>query len=163
MTALTSTQKSPPDMQGSLEDWCHLWGVDGLSTEIRVEISTRMTRSLGRCYPDRKLIRIASFVLQESEELFQEVLCHETAHLAAYRLHGRSIRPHGREWKALMATAGYEPAVRFKGLGVQPAPAVAKQKKGLMGPLLDLLGILPPERARSIAFKRLGAKYRRGR
>ena len=163
MTALAPAQKSPPEMQGSLEDWCHLWGVDGLAAEIRVEISTRMTRSLGRCYPDRKLIRIASFVLRESEELFQEVLCHETAHLAAYHLHGRSIRPHGREWKTLMVEAGHEPAVRFKGLGVQPAPAVATPERGLMGPLLDLLAILPLDRARSIAFKRLGSKYQRSR
>jgi SprT protein len=31
------------------------------------------------------------------------------AHLAARELYGRSVRPHGAEWKALMANAGFEP------------------------------------------------------
>jgi SprT protein len=37
------------------------------------------------------------------------VLCHELAHLAVHRLHGRSAKPHGPEWRALMQAAGYPP------------------------------------------------------
>jgi predicted SprT family Zn-dependent metalloprotease len=98
-----------------LRSWCNIWGVSELAAEISVEFSSRMTRSLGRCYPDRKLIRIAEFVVEESQELFRKVLCHEVAHLAAYELHGNSIRPHGREWKVLMQQAGYSPSVKFTG------------------------------------------------
>jgi hypothetical protein len=101
-----------------------LWGAAELAAEIKVEISSRMTRSLGRCYADRKLIRIARFVAEESDELFEEVLCHEAAHVAAYHLHGRSIRPHGREWKTLVQAAGYEPSVKYK--GSLPSPSLPK-------------------------------------
>lgn len=159
--ATAAPRRSLPSVQNAgplLEGWCHLWGAAGLAPEISLEISTRMTRSLGRCYPDRQLIRIADFVLEESEELFREVLCHEAAHLAAYQLHGKSIRPHGREWKALMVEAGYEPAVKFKGVGVRPAPEAVKPRQGLSALFLDLLGVLPLARARSIAFKRRGQK-----
>jgi predicted SprT family Zn-dependent metalloprotease len=35
------------------------------------------------------------------------------AHLATRELHGRSVRPHGPEWKALMTSAGFEPRTRL--------------------------------------------------
>ena len=104
----------PDNVPELLQGWCDLWGAADLVPEITVELSSRMTRSLGRCYPDRILIRIATFVLDESDKLFEEVLCHEAAHLAAYHFHGKSIRPHGHEWKSLMVQAGYPPSVRFK-------------------------------------------------
>ena len=44
--------------------------------------------------------------------LLEEVLCHELAHAAVHRLHGRRAKPHGPEWKALMVKAGHEPRVR---------------------------------------------------
>ncbi len=75
-------------MQALLQSWCTHWGVPELAASSKVEISSRMTRSLGRCYPERKLIRIAQFVAEGPKELFLEVLCHEAAHLAAYELHG---------------------------------------------------------------------------
>ena len=116
------------DIQGLLQGWCDLWGVSDLAPEISVELSSRMTRSLGRCYPDRKLIRIARFVQKESEDLFQEVLCHEAAHVVAYHLHGKSIRAHGREWKALIQKAGYPPSARYKGALLSSAPQKARRK-----------------------------------
>ena len=42
-----------------------------------------MTRSLGRCYPERRLIRLALSLNDAPRALFEEVLCHELAHLAA--------------------------------------------------------------------------------
>lgn len=130
-----------------------MWGVEELAAEIRVEISSRMTRSLGRCYADRKLIRIARFVVEDSDELFREVLCHEAAHVAAYHLHGRSIRPHGREWRALVQQAGYEPTVKYKGHFVAPLPRRPKKRLSLEVRLRRiLLSILRP--AKVPAFKR---------
>lgn len=143
-----------------LQGWCDLWCADDLAPEISVELSSRMTRSLGRCYPDRKLIRIARFVLEDSDALFREVLCHEAAHLAAYHLHGRSIRPHGHEWKALMQMAGYPPAVRFKESRLTKVPPVARRQRapvfepGLVDSILGGLQSTLLKKARSPAFKR---------
>jgi hypothetical protein len=120
------------DIHRALASWCHLWGADDLAPKITVEFSSRMTRSLGRCYPDRNLIRIAKFVLEDSDALVQEVLCHEAAHLAAHHLHGGSIRPHGPEWKALILMAGYPPTVRFKLESVPRSPVRARKRRTLV-------------------------------
>ena len=120
------------DIHRALQSWCHLWAADDLAAQITVEFSSRMTRSLGRCYPERNLIRIAQFVLEDSDALVQEVLCHEAAHLAAHHLHGSSIRPHGPEWKALMLAAGYPPTVRFKLESVPRPPVKARRPRTLV-------------------------------
>jgi len=112
-----------------------------------------MTRSLGRCYPDRRLIRIARFVLEESEDLFQEVLCHEAAHVAAYHLHGQTIRPHGREWKALIQMAGYPPSVRYKGVPLSKVP-LRPRKKRPANSILESLRDEVLRRVRALAFSK---------
>lgn len=150
----------PANVPELLQGWCILWGANDLAPEISVEISSRMTRSLGRCYPNRKLIRIARFVTEESMALFQEVLCHEAAHLAAYHLHDRSIQPHGQEWQALMHQAGYSPAVRFKESRLSRLPPVAERKRGavakpsLVDSIFAGLHSALLKRARTPAFKR---------
>jgi predicted SprT family Zn-dependent metalloprotease len=72
-----------------------------------------MTRSLGRCHPERRLIRLASWLREAPDVLLAEVLCHEVAHVAVHELHGSDCRPHGSEWKALMRTAGYPARTRI--------------------------------------------------
>lgn len=126
------------DIHRALEDWCHLWGVEELGPEISVEFSSRMTRSLGRCYPERKLIRIAQFVREESDALVQEVLCHEAAHVAAHHLYGSSIRPHGPEWKELMQRAGFPPSVRYNRVALF-APPTRSPKRGRIASTLSNL------------------------
>lgn len=42
----------------------------------------------------------------------KETVPHEVAHFAAYRMYGRSIKPHGPEWRSLMADLGAEPKVK---------------------------------------------------
>jgi hypothetical protein len=166
MPAISSSRTAvPAGVPSLLQEWCDLWGADGLPSEISIEISTRMTRSLGRCYPNRNLIRIARFVLEESAELFREVLCHETAHLAAYHLHGPSIRPHGAEWKALVHEAGYAPTVRFKGSRLtrlppartrrrKPARPPRAVRRGWIDSILDGLQVAVLKRAGSSAYRR---------
>ena len=58
--------------------WTRRWGVPALAGEITCQWSPRLRRSLGRAYPQRKLIRL-SRLLQEPQyaSLFEEVLCHE--------------------------------------------------------------------------------------
>ena len=156
MSAPFNSKRPLPDHTPELlQGWCDLWGVGTLTREISVELSSRMTRSLGRCYPDRKLIRIARFVLEESEELFQEVLCHEAAHLAAYHLHGRAIRPHGHEWKALVQQAGYAPAVRFQEARLSRIPPRNHRRKpNLLEFILAELQAIVSQRTKSPAFNR---------
>ena len=90
-----------------------LWGLPGLVDDVSVEFSRRFRRSLGRCWPAQGRIRLGAFLLAGDPALLEEVLCHELAHVAAFRLHGRRIRPHGPEWKALLVQVGFEPRVRI--------------------------------------------------
>jgi SprT protein len=98
----------------SINDYCRLWGVEHIASDVVVGYSNRMTRSLGRTQPASKLIRLNALLQTKLNYLLEEVLCHELAHVAAYHLHGRSIRPHGPEWKALVRAAGFEPRVRIR-------------------------------------------------
>ena len=50
----------PEDLRETLDRWLHLWDVPHLEAKSRIEWSPRLTRSLGRCYPDKRLIRISS-------------------------------------------------------------------------------------------------------
>jgi SprT protein len=116
----------PDPCRRSLDRWLLLWDVPHLESGSRIEWSPRLTRSLGRCYPDKRLIRIASSLqgLEGAPDgLLQEVLCHEMAHLAVRELHGRSVRPHGAEWKALVVAAGFEPRTRL------PSPSEVREPR----------------------------------
>lgn len=42
-------------------------------------------------------------------EFLAQTVAHEVAHLVAYRVFGQRIRPHGREWRAVMALFGAPP------------------------------------------------------
>lgn len=73
-----------------------------------------MKRSLGRCYPATGVIALNPALLDAvNGAVAVEVLCHEAAHLAATILGGKHVKPHGPEWRALMAAAGYRARVRF--------------------------------------------------
>ncbi len=100
------------ELRDDLLAWCSLWNVSTLVPEISVTISRRMSSSLGRASYTRQSIGLQHTLLDPTAtELLREVLCHEAAHLAAYRLHGKTIRPHGSQWKSLLSAAGYPPRV----------------------------------------------------
>ena len=106
-------QDAAPHLLATVPGWAEAWGVPGLESRLCVRFSTRMSRSLGRCHPERKLIRLASWLREAPYALLTEVLCHEAAHVAVYELHGRDCRPHGSEWKTLMRAAGYPARTRI--------------------------------------------------
>ncbi|MBW2273116.1 MAG: SprT-like domain-containing protein [Deltaproteobacteria bacterium] len=145
--------------------WSTCWGLPDLGARVRIEVSGRLTRSLGRCEPAKGEIRIARWLREEAPELLPEVLCHELAHVAAYELYagpaegakkrsalvagllgrlsgrrtgvertgasaGAALRPHGREWKALMRRAGFAPRARIPEAQL-PAAARARTAAGL--------------------------------
>jgi len=117
----SKADRIPETLRPQVVRWAQLWGLPGLADEVTVEFSRRFRRSLGLCWPSEARIRLAAFLQEGDPALLDEVLCHELAHVAAYRLHGsrtrlrrRRIRPHGPEWKALMVQAGYEARARFR-------------------------------------------------
>ena len=102
------------DIDAWLAEWAVVWGARDLAERVRVEPGRRLRSSLGRCQPALGLVRIHPALFEaENAELFREVVCHEAAHVAAYLIHGRGIRPHGREWKGLVVAAGYPARARM--------------------------------------------------
>lgn len=103
-----------------------VWDAPGLVARVRVRASSRMTRTLARAFPATGEVRISTRVLEFAPEaLLLEIVCHEAAHIAAFLIHGRRVRPHGREWRRLMQQAGYPPRVRLRtdALASFPQPA----------------------------------------
>jgi predicted SprT family Zn-dependent metalloprotease len=77
---------------------------------VPVRASGRLTASLARAYLSEGCVRVA-VPLVASRHL-EEVLVHELAHLVCHWRHGR-VRPHGRQWRALVELAGQPARVRL--------------------------------------------------
>jgi SprT protein len=90
--------------------WARRWNAVDMAEQITCQWSPRLRSSLGRAYPLRMLVRL-NVLLQEPRFalLFEEVLCHEAAHIAAYHLHGLRVATHGLEWQELVRLGGFEP------------------------------------------------------
>ncbi len=117
-----------------LAGWSRVWESPGLEDSVGVEISRRMRRALGLTHPERRVIRIAHCLLEAPAAAFAEVLCHEAAHVVVFERHRRRVRPHGREWGALMKAVGYAPRTRVdpRELGIPwapPAPRALRRSK----------------------------------
>lgn len=152
MTAPAATTSPGPrpgalklgDLQPQLEAWTALWSCPGLAPALDVRFTTRLRTSLGRCFPERREIRLASYLLDGPRPLLEEVLCHEAAHAAVFALHGgrrrprgprpygprpHGPRPHGPEWKRLMRLAGFAPRVRIPAAEMADLPAPAQRAR----------------------------------
>jgi predicted SprT family Zn-dependent metalloprotease len=106
--AVTDWQPILNELHAALLRWASLWGLPRLTQQATLEFSPRMTTTLGRCNCRTGRIKINPLLLlPENRELLFETVCHELAHLAATAHYGRSIQPHGTEWKGLMQRAGY--------------------------------------------------------
>lgn len=67
----------------------------------------------GVAYLQRNLLRFNAQLYRENHEHFlAQTVPHEVAHLLAQALYGDRIRPHGREWQALMTGLFGLPAQR---------------------------------------------------
>ncbi len=117
-----------PWIPGRMAIWSALWEIPALESGVSVQYSLRMTRSLGRCYPERPLIRLANSLIDGQRTTLEEALCHELAHIVVHELNGGMCRPHGPEWKAFMRKAGFEPRTRLR-WDRAAAPAKRKQEK----------------------------------
>lgn len=112
------------DVARWLDAWGLAWGVPDLGRCVRIRFSLRLRRSLGRCNMETGDIALHRDL--EGDSRLEEVLCHEAAHYAVHRLHGRMARPHGAEWRDLVSRAGFEPKVRLA-WGASP-PAAPRYK-----------------------------------
>jgi predicted SprT family Zn-dependent metalloprotease len=104
-----------------VEEWAGTWGVPELATAVSIRFSNRLQRSLGRCKPSRGLVTLSASLETADPGVLAEVLCHEVAHIAAYRLHGGRAAPHGKEWRELVSAAGFKPRVRARDSAAPPA------------------------------------------
>lgn len=111
----------PEDIEAQCREFLRTWGVESLINDIQVIFSGRMQTSLGVADIRRKRIRINKKLLQCELPLFREVLCHELAHVVIFEYHGRTAKPHGKEWKQLMRIAGFEPRARMPTTGLPDA------------------------------------------
>jgi SprT protein len=50
-----------------------------------------------------------TLMAREPDAFLAQTIPHEVAHLIAFALHGRGIRPHGEEWQMVMRQLGAEP------------------------------------------------------
>ncbi len=94
-----------------LESTSQHFGRDLPEVEIRFDLRGQ---AAGQAIVPRKgppVIRYNRQLLRENGEAFiARTVPHETAHIAAHFLHGRGIRPHGAEWRALMVLYGADPS-----------------------------------------------------
>ena len=91
-----------------------IWGVEDLASDITINYSPRLHSSLGLTCVASKEIKLNSLLKKSNIELFDEVLCHELAHIAVHEIYGPETQPHGREWSELMRNAGFEPNIRLR-------------------------------------------------
>jgi predicted SprT family Zn-dependent metalloprotease len=80
-------------------------------TAVLVQWNERLTTTAGRAFLRGGRIELNPVLLGRAPDQLPMVLTHEAAHIAAFRLFGANIQPHGRHWRSLMRLAGHEPAV----------------------------------------------------
>ncbi|GAA0835399.1 MULTISPECIES: SprT family zinc-dependent metalloprotease [Marinomonas] len=60
-------------------------------------------RAAGTAHLHKNEVRFNLFMLQQNTALFLEtVVPHEVAHIIVYQIYGHEVRPHGKEWQAVM-------------------------------------------------------------
>jgi predicted SprT family Zn-dependent metalloprotease len=109
-----------------VEDWAKIWDIPDLAATVEIRFSDRLKSSLGRCKPSLGLLTLSAELEGGDPGLLAEVLCHEIAHVAAYRLHGARAAAHGSEWRALVRVAGFEPRVIAR---ESPAPRQRRRRR----------------------------------
>ncbi len=68
-------------------------------------------------------LRFNPLLYQENPEHFLlHTVAHEVAHLVAYRVYGKTIRAHGKEWQAVMEKVYGLPATRCHSYAVKRKP-----------------------------------------
>ena len=101
-----------PDLDHRVAELARLWSMPDLAASVSIRFSRRLTRSLGRADAAKGRIALAA-LLADDPALLDAALCHELAHLAAFRLVGTAERPHGPTWQRLVGQAGHVAMLRL--------------------------------------------------
>ena len=78
-----------------------LWGVH--LAGVTVVLNPRLRTTVARFLPREKRLEVSTATARARNP--ERVLVHELAHAAAVELHGRRVKPHGKEWEALVKAA----------------------------------------------------------
>jgi SprT protein len=101
-----------------------VWSVPDLASSVTISISKRLKSSMGRCRPATGTVSLHQCLVDAPQSIFTAVLCHELAHIIAYRRLTPKAAPHGPDWQALVRAAGFDPAVAIS----YPTNRMKKQK-----------------------------------
>lgn len=113
----------------AITKWARLWRTPALPKLVQVTFSGRMRRSVGRVRPRTGAITLSEALLAAPRPVLLEVLCHETAHVSAFLLHGPRAKPHGAEWRELVRRAGYEPSTSIRSRWLEPATPKTRPRR----------------------------------
>ena len=74
--------------------------------DLRGKAAGQLRMAEGRAFQIRYNLALLA---REPEAFLAQTIPHEVAHLVAFAIHGRGIRPHGGEWQMVMRHFGAEP------------------------------------------------------
>jgi predicted SprT family Zn-dependent metalloprotease len=109
----------------SLQALARLWKHSRIS-RLQVAVNPRLRATIARWQPPAAIIEISPDAAGRGAGALREIICHEAAHVVVWDRHGRTARPHGKEWAALVRAAGFEPRASLVRCGHQtrrPPPA----------------------------------------
>ena len=95
-------------VQAEVRRLARLWRVP--LADVDIQFSTRFRTAAGSADARRNRVSISAAV---APRLVPNVLRHELAHIAAYRLVGKAERHHGPTWQGLVRKAGGDPSTRI--------------------------------------------------
>ena len=88
-----------------------LWAEPHVRT-LAIQVNSRLRATVARCVASKGVIEISPSVERRTIRSQREVVCHEAAHYVVWHRHGRTARPHGPEWAALVTAAGFQPEAK---------------------------------------------------
>jgi predicted SprT family Zn-dependent metalloprotease len=108
-------------LRGMVRTWARTWQLPLLSTEVNVQPNLRLKSTVARYRRDTRTIEVgARFFSLGTRQA--EILAHEMAHAAIDIRHGRAVKVHGQEWKALVRAVGFAPQTCLAVARARPAP-----------------------------------------
>lgn len=120
-----SVWPSTPATRSCLRSLAHVWRQPSVSG-LRLRFNRLLKKTIARLLADDGVIEFNTTVARLDVRRRREVICHEAAHFVVWQRYGRSVRPHGPEWVALVELAGFEPTAYRVRCG-QPKRSAAKR------------------------------------